>query len=995
MRLSMTTKVWLSVVILAVSLWSVGTVSAQSNNIVFQCDTFRYEVSPEGKNVALIDKTSGKNYAKIGGEAQQAYCAYVKKGDKVFVPSSVGFDGAVLRYMFKGIDCTASVNVTPEKGRILFEVIDVTGQPDEFAFLNVPLTLEAKPYEPFAACALSLNLHTHVYQLPALNTELWAACYHRFGFAKAKAAMVGVEQKAILPTIRDIMTKAAPDVPFSDQGGAWALQSKEGFGSYLINAGTLCDETVDEWVALLKQFGFTQIDNHGTREIKHGAWRIPKKNAEHKPYFFLFGSFEMDPVRFPNGWKDYKKVVDKLHKEGISSLLHTYTMFISIESKYVQPIPHPDLDVISSFTLAASIDEKATEIVVKESTANVSTEQGWTIVGNRTIRIGDEIIEFTGVTKEAPYKFTGCTRGFQGTKAAAHADAASVGWLKTYWSGMYVPRPDSQLFDEIAAKTAEIVEDCGFDGVYFDAIEGVQHMWGKENYWYYGDKFIFEVMKRLKKPIGVEYAGMVHHWWHYRNRYQAWDMGHRGYKRFMDIHIASMKANEEYQHGCWMGHWPEILKYGSMKDGGLYLPLQLGWWGFIANSWPKYENMYWDDIEYIGCKMIGNNAGFSFIGSVGKDVQEAHPVWKEFIAIIKQYEELRLSKYFSEDICAQLRIPGKEFRLFKDGNTWKFKPIFFDKHKICGLDHESAKWTVKNDFADQPVQLRIEALGTLYPYRDSSAMTILDASNCDQLKFEKAAAGITASVKKSNAIVPATKEPAFEITAKSDGTSSQDATWTKLTQTFPNPIDFKSRLGLGVWIYGDGNGEIIDFRPFSGDGFASFQSSNYVKVDFKGWKFFELLESESVRISDYKWPKSGGYHVYDHYTGNARYNDVRQMQIWLNNLPAGKECNVKIGPIKALVYKANKSSNPTVVVNGQKTTFPVEMETGMYIECRSADDCRLFSGAGVCLKTFKPTGPLPILKSGDNALSFTCDYADKVFPMRAKVTVSAEGAPLK
>ena len=49
----------------------------------------------------------------------------------------------------------------------------------------------------------------------------------------------------------------------SDKGGAWALMQKEGYGSYLMNFGTLTEGTVDEWISMCSSLGFNQIDNHG------------------------------------------------------------------------------------------------------------------------------------------------------------------------------------------------------------------------------------------------------------------------------------------------------------------------------------------------------------------------------------------------------------------------------------------------------------------------------------------------------------------------------------------------------------------------------------------------------------------------------------------------------------------------------------------------------------------------------------------------------------
>ena len=112
-----------------------------------------------------------------------------------------------------------------------------------------------------------------------------------------------------------------------------------------------------------------------------------------------------------------------------------------------------------------------------------------------SLRIGSELIEFSGVTKTPPYKFTGCKRGANGTKPSSHPVNEKVFHLSEMF-GRFVPGPETALFNEIARNTAEIVSDCGFDGIYFDAIDGSDILGGEENFWYYGTKFIFEVAKQ-------------------------------------------------------------------------------------------------------------------------------------------------------------------------------------------------------------------------------------------------------------------------------------------------------------------------------------------------------------------------------------------------------------------------------------------------------------------------------------------------------------------
>jgi hypothetical protein len=144
-----------------------------------------------------------------------------------------------------------------------------------------------------------------------LTEQLVGHVLSTFRHEKRGGGRAGVPQQEILPTIRKVI-EGAKEIPFSDQGGAWARTGKEGYGSYLMNFGTLTEETVDEWIETCKRLGFTQVDNHGGGS------------------FFEFGTFELNKQKWPDGWESFKRINRRLHDAGISSIFHTYA-FSSIK----------------------------------------------------------------------------------------------------------------------------------------------------------------------------------------------------------------------------------------------------------------------------------------------------------------------------------------------------------------------------------------------------------------------------------------------------------------------------------------------------------------------------------------------------------------------------------------------------------------------------------------------------------------------------------------
>lgn len=921
---------------------------AQTQAVTLENDGFKYEIGPDGKNLSFIDKKSGKDYCD---HAKASFCAQLKKDGKSFDVSKVTAEGGRIMLEFAGTGITASLKNTVKSKYILLEIESVKGGDIEsLVFLNIPLTLKGMPAEPFAACAFSLNLFTHVDQLPALQTSLWASCYQKFGLNGAKIALIGVSQADILPTLRQILTIEGGDMPYSTVAGPWAQDIPYNHGSYLFNFGDLTEATVDDWIKMAKSGGFNQIDNHGG-----GAG------------FFRFGDFELNKEKFPQGWDTYKDVVAKLHKAGIASIFHTYSFFIDKHSKYATPVPSPYLDSFRTLTLAAPISEDATEIQVNESTKGMNTITGFFVHNSVVLHIGDELVTFDGVSSEPPYKFTGCKRGAFDTKADSHPQGAKARHLKECF-GLFVPDVDTPLFAEIAKNHADVINTCDFDGIYLDAIDGCSILRGGPECWYYGDKFVLEIAKNLKKPVGMEMSAMWHHFWQFRARWQAWDYPNRGQKRFLDMH-------------------------SSLANGGLLLPLHFGWWNFQIFDPPQIDPSFPDVTEYLGCKLLGFDAGISLTGAIDRKSLSSVPSYQKSISILKKYEDLRRTNAFGESVKEKLRQPGKEFTLFSDSQGRdRFKPAFYNVHKVEGLKHPSSSWQTENSFGSQPVKLRIEALMSVGPYDSPDAITIADFTKPDAFGQERRAAdGLTFDFKTTTEQVKSGGASGV-LSVRSSGKPPRNASWTRLDKNFQPLLDLSKNQAFGVWVYGDGQGEILGFRLDSPN-YVSYGAlaDRYLDIDFTGWRYCELVETESSRWNDYAWNDSKW--MYNVYRETIDFGKVESFGLWMNNVPAGKDVRCIVSPIKALPMVTTTLRNPSITIGGKKIVFPVEMTSGSYIEYFSPDDCKLYGPNGGLISTVKPQGSAPVLVPGKNRVTFSCT-GQAGFTPRANVTVIGYGEPL-
>ena len=240
------------------------------------------------------------------------------------------------------------------------------------------------------------------------------------------------------------------------------------------------------------------------------------------------------------------------------------------------------------------------------------------------------------------------------------------------------------------------------------------------------------------------------------------------------------------------------------------------------------------------------------------------------------------------------------------------------------------------------------------------------------------------------------------LTASSANPEPESA-WALFSKRFTPPLNLAGR-GLGVWVEGDGQGEVLNFQLKSPDALGGGLQDHYVNVDFTGRRYFELVEPESDRLVQYGWPyasrqvdwKSKGVNVGNVYKSVVTWADAGHMEtltIGCINLPAGKAVDCRIGTVKSLPTKKGKVSNPSIAIGGTTLTLPVTLESGDYLEFRSAEDCKVYNATGDLVKEVVPQGAIPTLEPGDNELRFTAKAEQDGPKPRLRVTVITAGEP--
>ncbi len=350
----------------------------------------------------------------------------------------------------------------------------------------------------------------------------------------------------------------------------------------------------------------------------------------------------------------------------------------------------------------------------------------------------------------------------------------------------------------------------------------------------------------------MEMAAFHHHLWFVRSRLQAWDHGVRAHKRFIDIHNYS---NE----GCRR----------------IFMPRHLGWSRVLAWVDQAHDVTFDDDVEYMWGKGLGADSGFS-LQVVTPEMYAAEPWLRRLAPLIKSYESLRRQKYFPEGVKAKLREPGAEFTLKQasDGE-WEFEPRQFAKHKVEAVDGVTNVWRSHNKFGRQPLRVRIQALMAAGPYDAASNIVIAGFGAPDEFddrrpteiilnsgktySYPAAAPGLAAEIRPSVEEVKAGPVSGC-WTARNDGSpelvpsSAPDdkyslfdhaeriyrprpASWARLGKTFAAPLDLSRHQGMGVWIHGDGRGEVMNFQLGTQQPFEA-HADHYVTVDFDGLAVF-------------------------------------------------------------------------------------------------------------------------------------------------------------
>ena len=683
------------------------------------------------------------------------------------------------------------------KDYFTIEVLNVPSDIESITFFDLKLKYDYSARNPFVATGAALTLQTNqIFYPTGESKEVVGRCFARTGMVGAKLAFVACHRDDLRSILKDIYRSAPKGAILVNKsgGGPFALDGEANrYDCVLMREAN--PTKVPEWIKFYSKLGIKQLDF-----IKG-------------PSTFTQADFTFPGTGSAASFK--KQISDPLYNAGIISTLHTYSYYISYTANEIlsNPVWQQHLEFREAFTLSKSIDASTTSISVSGNKSVLKSSDSFNSVHSPYMLIDNEIIRFT----IGANGFESCKRGQCGTKAAVHKTGAKVRLIGGYYSHI-APQIGSDLYYEIARRTAKAYNEGGFRGFYFDAFDGLGvHLKNadlSDYLWYYGATFINEVLKHCERePLVVEYSDMIHSVWSARGRGGAWDTPARGYKNFIDDHLERNKTLMDRQYVTTLG-WYNF--YPTKKD-------QPG------DFSTKY--MFFDDVDYLGAKAVAYDQTMVYNGLLEKDVEEI-PALKRNLELYAQYNRLRQSGYFSEKVKFVLKEAKYEYKLAQKGGAWGFKEAVYNRAKLKDITKDVL--VGNNPFKRQKPFVRLENLCS----SDCS-------SSISLLRFNEAT----------------------------------DAFGQKCDAAFSTPLNMSKHMAVRVTVKGKGQGSTdaicVRLRSAGSTGYADY----VVRLDFDGWRDIVLPNLDNAENPDLKF-KGMDDNLYNVHRRELDFTRVNSVQLF-------------------------------------------------------------------------------------------------------------------
>ena len=390
---------------------------------------------------------------------------------------------------------------------------------------------------------------------------------------------------------------------------------------------------VNASIYFANDFSPTNVEEH-VSYAKRGGFRLMLISAA--AFFGEDGDWTFGRM-YPNGAADLKSVLDRVRSAGIIPGVHVLHTFLNEKSVYVRGGADRRIALREHYTLARPAGPADTEVFVDENPLNAEISPSCKI-----LKFGRELMSYEGFTTERPYRFYGLVRGFRETPALAHEEGQIGGtvWVCEYGGKDYYMKQDSDLQDLRADRLSK-AWDAGLRFIYFDGSEGVQ-----PPYEYHVPNAQYRMWKAIApRPIFAEGAAKAHFSWHMLSGANAFDVF----------------RPEEFK--------AKIMEYPAAEAPLMkrdFTRVNFGWWGFWAPGEAIRDTCTMgvqpDIWEYGTSKAAAWDCPMSIqfrLPSV-----RAHPRVGDILETIRRWEDVRATKWLSDEQKQALRDPSREFHLY-------------------------------------------------------------------------------------------------------------------------------------------------------------------------------------------------------------------------------------------------------------------------------------------------------------------------------------------
>lgn len=842
----------------------------------------RLQVDERGQVVGWRDTLSGRELS-VSGKTPPLLTAVV--GKETLVPTTATWDAKThhLSLRFGDGGPQAVVAVAEKPGHLTLELVEWQGTtPLRITWGPLPTTVCQRVGgtigvlrdERTALGMLGLNVQTRgtASRHGAEGLLSGEAIEHEGGVRGSKVALFGCAAPEALATIGRI--EVAEGLPHPLLDGQWGKVSPTAREPYLL--GYFGEKDFDAYLALAKRAGIRYL--------------------YHVHPFQTWGHFQLIPALFPDGEASLRRCVAKARQQGVRVGVHTLSGFITTNDPYVTPVPDPRLARMGSTTLTAVVDEKATELPIVDPAAFRNRQTLGAAL------LGAEIVQYERVSAEAPWRLLGCTRGAFGTTPAAHAAGADIGKLADHDYRTLYPSVESGMMDEMADRLGRFVRENELNIMSFDGLEGIS-TYGYPGEWVRA-RFVKRVADGWQREVISDASNLLHYNWHLHTR-MNWGELTQSAKVDVDVYRAN---NCQY-----------------FEDN--LFPCALGWWRFDGPGL-DWEATRLEDVEYLLAKAAGYQAAHGLQTSPG--AVAAHGQGEECLRLVRDWTALSTSGVLTDRQRERLREKGHDFHLERsaDGSyelsEVKYSPFFWARPgagrlSLCSTDdrQRGMQSELHNPFGAQPLQFELRVLSSFdYAAEANKPLSVPAASFAPHHQLPEGMSALQ---------VQGDTGAGLQLSCTYRG-SAEKSSSVRWIAALPQSLDLRQRRGLGLYVEGDGRGELLFLELVA----RGAKRQYYVPINFSGRQYVEFPcgEMSLQRYYGYDWNGANGFAAWWNTLKGFDYGHVEQLTVGFNSVPTGETVTCRISGLKALKEQGTGLRDLTLTVGGKRLELPGVLPAG-------------------------------------------------------------------